>query len=881
MAFCRRCGDIVSGPRCNKCGGRSIAPVIEWNKQSPQGANKDRWSQTYVAKASTPSALHTRVVPQHSSPPLRHRGLQSDPALASRVSEHIASATNSTSRPSSPLKSSSLSEDAILSAPDVIISPHSSELSKVYGSVLQPKETLESFHCHVCSEQFTPDATIYPHPKDTTGERYLCRSCFSQNGGSRGNCVQCARPVLLLKSEGGFVEKAGQVWHKKCFLCSGCGKNVGDNPTVDLLGRPSCAECFDTCLTRRDSPGKLKTPITKGDVDNTKGQLKSTSISTPPKARKGSSTIEELEQVLGIRRTQSSLDTSHDRTVPPDVASAPLPGASPLSSSSSPIFGDSLKRPTPTSEPDSISPSRLNSTPSRPASKIPTKVTPDAIEAVKRRFLKPTKSPSENNVQAPATPIRDRRLIGDALQTPTKSSVRYSDFRLRHKGSASSIRTDRDSMLSLSSVVSMPSLTSDLSDTATVSSGPSSPPSLSGEQEDSASFLSSSSASGLSTNSGSSNARNHSSEPFDIYTKPTISNNEHGQPPSDAKCAKCTLPLFDVAHGGRYVSVPEPSSTGSLPRKYHADCFRCRICNGLFEERETGRAVFVRGIKGACHLDCAPADRATVMKSVVSPLLSVRQLPEVHPQATRQHLPSTSSPSTTSPSTRLSSRYSAPLQFATNVSNPMPRFGTSTSCPGCLQSVSPMERGVVPGPQGRRWHSSCLVCGGKQAKGRGGRRVNGQPGCGKQLDSSAKRDTDEGGIWCRDCLLLLPYELRASQASPTRSSSSLKSKEHDMATSPERPDRVVSQHTGGTTIARQFNWSSGGAGDNSPARHMTGARLSPTKQLGLGTPTKVAVQFTGGGSRGTIRPRPKSAIGMRGEGRGMFLVQQLTGGGAL
>ena len=114
----------------------------------------------------------------------------------------------------------------------------------------------------------------------------------------------------------------------------------------------------------------------------------------------------------------------------------------------------------------------------------------------------------------------------------------------------------------------------------------------------------------------------------------------------------------------------------------------------------------------------------------------------------------------------------------------------------------------------------------------------------------------------------------------------MKSKEHDLATGPEQPDRVgvVPQNTGGTTIARQFNWSSGGPGggaDNSPARHMTGARLSPTKQLGLSTPTKVAVQFTGGGSRGTIRPRPKSAIGMRGEGRGMFLVQQLTGGGAL
>ena len=586
----------------------SQAPVIEWNKQSAEGANKDRWSQTYVAKASTPSALPTRAAPQHSPPPLRHRGLQSDPALASRVTEHIASATNSSSRPSSPLKHSSLSEDAILSAPDVVLSPHSSELSKVYGSVLQPKESLESFHCHVCSEQFTPDATIYPHPKDPTGERYLCRSCFSQNGGSRGNCVQCTRPVLLLKSEGGFVEKAGQVWHKRCFLCSGCGKSIGDNPTVDLLGRPSCAECFDTCLTRGDSPGKFKTPVSKGDVDNL-GQSKSTSTSTPPKVRKGSSTIEELEQILGIRRSQSALDTNHERTAPPDVATAPLPITSPQSSPSPPVLDERSKPSTSISELDSVSPSRLSSTPSRPASKIPTKVTPEAIEAVKRRFLKSTGSPSENNVTSQVTPIRDRRLAGDALQTPTKSSVRYSDFRLlRHKGSASSIRTDRDSMLSLSSAVSTPSLTSDISDTATISSGPSSPPSLNGEQEELSSFLSSSPTLGLSegsTHSGSSNTRKHdlSSETIKIHTKPTISNNAHAQPLSDEKCAKCSFPLFDVAHGGRYVSVPEPSSTGSLPRRYHADCFRCRICNGLFEERETGRAVFVRGIRGACHLD--------------------------------------------------------------------------------------------------------------------------------------------------------------------------------------------------------------------------------------------------------------------------------------
>jgi hypothetical protein len=91
-------------------------------------------------------------------------------------------------------------------------------------------------------------------------------------------------------------------------------------------------------------------------------------------------------------------------------------------------------------------------------------------------------------------------------------------------------------------------------------------------------------------------------------------------------------------------------------------------------------------------------------------------------------------------------------------------------------------------------------------------------------------------------------------------------------------DRVLPQHSGVTTIARQFTGLSCGT-DAAFNRQVAGGRLSPTKQLG--TPTKVAVQFTGGGSKGTIRPRPKSAIGMRGEGRGMFLVQQLTGGGGV
>jgi hypothetical protein len=562
----------------------SQAPVIQWNKQSAQGANKDRWSQTYVAKTSTPpSTPQKRIVAQRSSPSLRP---QNTTALASRVSEHIASTTNSL--PPSPVKHSSVSEEAILSAPDVISSPYTSELSKVYGSVLQPKGTLESFHCHVCSASFPPDATIYPDPTDTSGGRFMCRSCFSQNGGSRGICVECSRPVLILKSEGGFVENAGRVWHKKCFHCSGCGKSIGDNPMVDLLGHPSCAECFDTCLNRRDSPGKSRTSAPK------ESGSKPASGPSPGKSRKDSSTIEELEQVLGIRRSQSAPDPNLDQAASPsDVASmSPLPNDHPRSPA--PTLSDDV--PASSSSSQSLTLLRPNAV----ATMGQTKVTPGAMEAAKKKFLKQTGSPTYKSPQV--TPTRGGRLGDDTLETPTKSPMRYSDFRLlRHKDSTSSIQTDRDSMLSLSSAASIPSLASDHSDTATISSGPSSPPpSLSGEQEDLFGLSSLSLSSSLSERSIKPVSSNTRSPDLSRGTRPS-SIYAHNPLP-DAKCAKCSLPLFDMKHGGKYVSVPEPSSTGSSPRMYHADCFRCRICNGLFEGKEAGRAVFVRGVRGACHL---------------------------------------------------------------------------------------------------------------------------------------------------------------------------------------------------------------------------------------------------------------------------------------
>lgn len=83
--------------------------------------------------------------------------------------------------------------------------------------------------------------------------------------------------------------------------------------------------------------------------------------------------------------------------------------------------------------------------------------------------------------------------------------------------------------------------------------------------------------------------------------------------------------------------------------------------------------------------------------------------------------------------------------------------------------------------------------------------------------------------------------------------------------------RVAPQYTGTTTIARQFT---GMGGDGGLLRQMTGGGLSPTRTRSI-SPTK---------QLGMMRPRPKSVIGTRNtksvdEGRGMFLVRQMTGAG--
>ena len=344
-----------------------VAPVVKWS-QEDGSKPQDPWSKTYVTRDKSPSKISTiqrTFTGQGSIPNQPSSSVPGSPtkrfprptnqkplavSLDRRVSDHIASST-SHYRPPSPLKhSTTLPHDNDVSDanPEEGILPNlsnGSRLAKVYGSVLQPEETLSTFICAICSAPFPPDATIYPDPTSIrpgfpiedvgSGSRFLCRPCFTANGGSKGDCPACGKPVLILKSDGGFVETNGKVWHKRCFCCEGCFKNIGDRPMVDLLGRPSCADCFESCLKRPsgNTPRKPKDQESLDERSNLGGTRRSN------KSREGSPALEELEMRLGIKSrdntpvkdTRSARFLSHGSSPAMQSPSSPPSTQSPLS----------------------------------------------------------------------------------------------------------------------------------------------------------------------------------------------------------------------------------------------------------------------------------------------------------------------------------------------------------------------------------------------------------------------------------------------------------------------------------------------------------------------------------------------------------------------
>ncbi|KAI6136752.1 hypothetical protein F5141DRAFT_1076448 [Pisolithus sp. B1] len=902
MGFCRRCGDIVLGSRC-KCGGTAVAPVVQWS--SSRGQTIDKWSQTYVSQEKSP----TRPPLQSTSMSSATIGLSNDGPNSPPTNRRTDPYHSVIAGPSRKLTAALPSFSSVdLDSKCIISAPNEPELLKAYGSVLQPKESLASFSCAICAVEFQPDATIYPDPCSLdSAARFLCKPCFVINGGSKGDCPACGRPVLILKGEGGFVEASKNVWHKRCFRCNGCQKDIGDSPVVDLLGQPTCADCFGGNLRRNGTPRKsIESPSSE------RGQRKLSSASQVGlTSQQGSPGVGKLELRSGVvkRREDSPASeeltqklnavlnrTREDSPTPIGSRSYKSPSASHDSSPLMPRLQERNKFNSPSyhslrgGDDSAVKVEQFNSTPTRPVrhrfgtpdgkdNLSSGRPSLDAIEEMKRRFM--NQSDSVSSANNPSHSPKSARSSLTPSRIPRISSLANDSHALRHIASTSSLQSAR-----LSWTPSTPDLVPDISDTMTQSSAPSSPPAFS--------------------------PRIRSNDDYEVGSKEitTITHVLQDRPnlvgtetpiqkeslrrlsipaatlSPGSLCAKCGGSLFASGGTGRFVTVPELNASGSA-KTYHTECFRCVICDGPFKELPNGKAVFVRNEGGSCHLECAPPEQVHANSMILSsPIKSAfPDLPVGAPSplapVTNTILTSTGAPLCGKPqaqerssptvhgSPSVSSRYERPPSSTPTVPTQNARFGSSTACPGCLKAVSLMEFGVVPGPQGSRWHASCLVCGGKKTNRM--RRDKSQPGCGKRLDSAAKRDAD-GGVWCRECLLLLPTPMRH----PVEEKPLVMSFTGRSTGGGPFPKSVTPQFTGSTTIARQFTGMRNT--DAAMMRQLTGGGLSPTRQL-AGSPTKQL-------GLATPRPRPKSVVGIRSgksvdEGRGMFLVRQMTGGGSL
>ena len=700
--------------------------MVSWNRINPSSGGHDRWSKTYVSpQSSVPPqnikpATHiqtkqtvtsaTTVNPQGSNSTKRFPLPKSTSLsnLKHGVSDHISLVTSQSSRPPSPLKISTTLADSI---DDILPSflPHEPTLSKVYGSVLQPKETLTLHSCAVCSIVFPPDATIYPNPNPSQSEekRFLCRPCFTTSGGSKGICPSCSRPVLTLKAEGGFIHSGGNYWHTRCYNCAACFRNIGDNPMVDLFGRPSCIECFENCLRDPSTPKKNKTSNANSPSTSNPGGL---NASYGRKSRENSPALEELEHRLGLVKSGGSRENN------PATADHVLSERQGNTLSSSISFSERrLPR---------MSSAQMEGVfhDSQPGESLQNVFT--------QRLL--SQSPRQAKTNSPTKPLLTSSPHGGSS---SRESFHYSNPPSRDGQFKEKTHTPNQTLTemesSVSNCITKPDISQSLKSSTPVSSFK---PSAS--QQSSSSIGSAYSSMNIETAS---------------------------------LCGKCSKPILNSREGGQFITVPG-SDENDVPQVYHTDCFKCAVCSRPFNETKKGlcQVPFVKCEAGPAHIQvkarfllksadlfcfqCAPAEHSVFQRQTSQKSLQTTSPPFQAPTFTPQGLHSTLSPSTPS------EIILQPLD--TFHSPPKPRFGGQTACPGCHQSVSVMERGVVPGPQGTRWHASCLICGGRRETTRAqllgrGREEKGK-GCGKKLDSAAKSDR-EGGVWCRECLVSFCY----------------------------------------------------------------------------------------------------------------------------
>ncbi|KAI7866149.1 hypothetical protein BDF14DRAFT_881333 [Spinellus fusiger] len=227
-------------------------------------------------------------------------------------------------------------------------------------------------------------------------------------------------------------------------------------------------------------------------------------------------------------------------------------------------------------------------------------------------------------------------------------------------------------------------------------------------------------------------------------------------------CTRCSLSITD-----NYLMIHHSV--------IHSSCFRCTTCSKVLQP-----STFYTDIKGAHCQDCTESvlllDKTVLDQhlKIVPQLMNTRTHLNTPMQASSFSLKSNYTTSTsTNTSTCASPINSAnhsmigspqsgvhsldstqeiipPSALMSSRGRPLPRFGTTKTCPGCTQKIASIHE-EKQGPKATRWHIKCLTC----------------TRCSKQLDSAATvlESKTGGNPWCSMCLLWKKNEVDHSTES--------------------------------------------------------------------------------------------------------------------
>ncbi|CAK6977391.1 four and a half LIM domains protein 3-like [Scomber scombrus] len=96
----------------------------------------------------------------------------------------------------------------------------------------------DCFMCHGCEKPIGAEAFI------PDKNNYYCVPCYE--GRVAPQCSHCKKAL----TKGGVTYK-DEVWHKECFLCTGCKIPLAGQPFTSEGGCPYCVKCFSSLYAKK------------------------------------------------------------------------------------------------------------------------------------------------------------------------------------------------------------------------------------------------------------------------------------------------------------------------------------------------------------------------------------------------------------------------------------------------------------------------------------------------------------------------------------------------------------------------------------------------------------------------------------------------------